>query len=329
MVLLIALTGFFADEVLLARSQSANGGQLLSYELTRIRGNARQTQRIQLPDGPWARTRIGRNCIVASRSTESSALSIFWEHNRTSAVPLQHPADDIRLCQGARYLQVTERLAKGKEYQTEVFRLDGVSARRILIEPGKGCAIVEDHLLVSSSEDGKHLKFSVKALDTRKGNTPFGKKLLALAQSRQLYWSKDPYRSYGNGDIRPPISMDRMQDSLIVSPLGDYWFEKSLREYVVEGIDTSRFFAGHVIIDKLGMKGQWKFNRDSMHGAYFVSPGVLRALWTEKFLYGKKKLDWYKPGIYDLDMKRNKLSEVHVPGLSPSDFGQEYLIEPN
>ena len=61
---------------------------------------------------------------------------------------------------------------------------------------------------------------------------------------------------------------------------------------------------------------------------FHISPTVLRTFWMEEFLYGKKSLNWYEPGVYDLNLKSNTLTKISVNFPNLNQFDGFYLVDP-
>ena len=329
-IALLLAASLASEDLLLAKISAKEMGRFVSIDYIHLQGKTQTHDIVQLPEGPWALMRIGRNCIVTARTNSVPELVVTWVGGGRSLVPLDAPGTDVRFCQDSRFLMVAERLSNAGDYRTEVFDLAGKSIKRCSVANGKGYIVLGGQVFGSAYAGHNNLTFFSKTLAGQKANPTLKSKVIELAKSRQQFWLHDKFRTYGNSDIRPPINMYHADHNLAVNATGDFWFEKLMREYRDDGANSSAYyFAGHVLLGQNGMVGQWKFNRDTLHGLYFKSPTILRSLWTEKFLYGLKSLKWYQPGIYDLNLTTNKLSIVDLPKIDPTSLDSCTLINPN
>ncbi|MEI7984241.1 MAG: hypothetical protein WCI55_01335 [Armatimonadota bacterium] len=312
-MVLLALILTTGRETIYARSVLDQQSSQLRCEYVIGDGAQRKSNVITLPSGPWSVVRFGVNYCVSARSAESPELVITWAGGRSETIPLANPLDEMRICNDGKYLLVSERKSQPKQYSTEVFRLGQKPIARVGIAEGRGVAALAGQVLVAQSAGREAVKFSFKNLTGEQQDKKVGANILAVANKRQAFWQKDAWRYYGNGEIRPPIDPFHKADGLVVSNDGKYWFEKSLREYVIDGQNSAHFFSGHVLFDRTGMVAQWKFHRDSLRGVKFSGPGHLRTFWTEEFLFGNRKLSKFGPGLYDLDLRTMRLTKEQLP----------------
>jgi hypothetical protein len=325
---IIGIVGVAArPNFLFVKSESGNHGNAGGYLLASVTDKGIHKTAVPFSEAQKELT-FGPAGVAGVSEKDDHDAVVTWTNGQMSRLHVKQSIEWISFSQNYEYLIVTHRGAEtNRAPASDIYRIEKYSLQKVFSSEDNAFHIANGVCFLTK-QGPKPMRTSVTAVlarNTQHNGVSKDVQSLYLAQTK--YWCSDPYRNFqawafGHRMVFP-------YPSISISPDGKFWFGSEMRLFVDEGMDNSRYFAGDVMLNQSGIACQWKYNVNSLRGAYFVDKDTFRFMRSDRFLFGHITMRLYEAGVYDLCLRSNALVKVKVPGMSSSDLQAFELIAPN
>jgi hypothetical protein len=268
---------------------------------------------------------------VLTKSGSNTKITVFYKNGVVNT--LNHaisPLDAIELLnsdtKGNYLFDIT--VDDTFRYNTNVYTISHGKMIPMGSVKGRAIDVIGKKLVVI--ESGILLKcYNIPNLLTIDAKSELSKNMLRLYQKRHELSTTDNFHSAQTNNM--PLADGSPQDGLRVSKNGSYWFESRFREFVAVGNHSYfKYFGGDVIISKRGMEWQWKYNSSTLRGCYFVNDNKFRFFRDERFAMGDKQIEWYSPGVYEVNLLKKSVVKLETYPITTKDLiNKGYSLIPN
>ncbi|MEI7987300.1 MAG: hypothetical protein WCI55_16890 [Armatimonadota bacterium] len=209
-----------------------------------------------------------------------------------------------------------------------IYKVSADSFKLLGKVPGRALDVIGNSIVTATS-DREIQCLDVNNFKVQSNDVGLSRRIVTLYRKRLEFSISDQYWNRSNGNI--PLSSGDPQDYLRINSDGKYWFEGEARIFknVVEK-GLLQYFAGDVLLSGKGLEWQWKYRGPGLLGSYFPNESTFRFCRNDRFLMGSKKLSWYAPGVYDINLKTNTVRKLSTDPIKIKDIVEgRYALLPN